>query len=266
MRTSNLLNAGTDAKVYLTIAGFQFTVPRTRLFNKYDAVRTENGFKYKFERNSTNTFKIVGVDVRQISHIIIEHDGREMLNSWHLQDIQITHSKSRRTWLFECNDWLSLEHGLGKTRIQLTPTRLLEKYTETDYEIVVVTGDKRMAGTDSNVFVTLFGPRNRSTHRLELKGGNNKDPFETGQTDVFKLTNINYVGPIEKVRVEHDNSGRAPGWFLERVVVTDLKDPKVKYFCPCSRWLSKDEDDGQISRDLVATNDLFSIQKSTDWF
>ena len=161
VRTSNLLNAGTDAKVYITICGYQFTVPRTRLFNRYDAIRTENGFKYKFERNSTNTFKIVGVDVRQISHIIVEHDGREMLNSWHLQDIQITHSKSHRTWLFECNDWLSLEHGLGKTRIQLTPTRLLEKYNETDYEVVVVTGDKKMAGTDSNVFVTLFGPRNR---------------------------------------------------------------------------------------------------------
>ena len=74
------------------------------------------------------------------------------------------------------------------------------------------------------------------------------------------------MGPIEKLRIEHDNSGKNAGWFLERVVVTDLKDPKVKYFCPCSRWLAKDEDDGQISRDLVATNDLFSIQKGCFFF
>ena len=73
---------------------------------------------------------------------------------------------------------------------------------------------------------------------------------------------MNYVGPIQKVRIQHDNHGRAPGWFLERVVVTDLKDNKVKYFCPCNKWLAKDEDDGQISRDLLATTDLFNIQKS----
>ena len=185
-----------------------------------------------------------------------------MLISWYLQEIVVTHTKSHRSWLFECNDWLSTDHGLGKTRIQLTPTRLLERYTETDYEIVVVTGDKKLAGTDSNVFITLFGPRNKSTAKLELVNSNNRDKFEKGRTDIFKLTNLPYVGPIQKVRIEHDNSGKAPGWYLERIVVTDLKDPKVKYYCPCAKWLAKDEDDGQISRDLIATNDLFSIQKS----
>lgn len=45
---------------------------RKHLFNKYDAIVTENGLKYRFERNSTNVFKLVGVDVGQISHIIIE--------------------------------------------------------------------------------------------------------------------------------------------------------------------------------------------------
>jgi hypothetical protein len=48
---------------------------------------------------------------------------------------------------------------------------------------------------------------------------------------------------------------------LERVVITDLKDPNVNYFCPCSKWLDKNEDDGQISRDLIATDDLFSVRK-----
>ncbi len=133
----------------------------------------------------------------------------------------------------------------------------------TDYEVVVVTGDKKMAGTDANVFVTLFGPRGKSSNRLELaKSETHGNMFEAGRTDVFKLVGVDYMGPIRKVRVEHDDSGRAPGWFLERVVVTDLKDPSVKYFCPCSRWLARSEDDGQISRDLLATNDLFSIQKS----
>jgi hypothetical protein len=51
--------------------------------------------------------------------------------------------------------------------------------------------------------------------------------------------------------------------FLERLVVTDLKQPRVKYFVPCSRWLAKDEDDGLICRDLPATDDHMSIHKRT---
>ena len=53
---------------------------------------------------------------------------------------------------------------------------------------------------------------------------------------------------------------------MERIVVTDLKDPKVNYFCPCSRWLDKNEDDGLISRDLVSTDDLLSIRKGAILF
>ena len=73
------------------------------------------------------------------------------MSSWYLENIVITNTKTHRSWLFECNDWLSLEHGLGKIKVQLTPTRELEKYTQTDYEIVTVTGDKLGAGTDANV-------------------------------------------------------------------------------------------------------------------
>ncbi len=60
-----------------------------------------------------------------------------------------------------------------------------------------------------NRFVTLFGPRNKSTNKMELKNSE-KNPFERGKTDVFKV-NASYVGPIEKIRIEHDNSGKAPG-------------------------------------------------------
>jgi hypothetical protein len=34
-------------------------------------------------------------------------------------------------------------------------------------------------------------------------------------------------------------------------VVTDLFDPKTKYFATCNKWLAKDEGDGQTCRDLV---------------
>lgn len=54
-----------------------------------------------------------------------------------------------------------------------------------------------------NRYITLFGTRNKYTQKLPLKNPN-KNLFERGQSDVFKF-NTNYVGPIQKVRIEHDN-------------------------------------------------------------
>ncbi len=90
----------------------------------------------------------------QIFYFIIfykKHDGTDIHSSWFLQDVLITNTKTHRSWLFECNDWLSRDHGLYKTRVTLVPTRELEKYAETEYKIVTITGDKPDASTDANV-------------------------------------------------------------------------------------------------------------------
>lgn len=49
----------------------------------------------------------------------------------------------------------------------------------------------------------------------------------------------------------HDNSGPAPGWFLDKVVIDDTMMSCV-YTFPCERWFAKDEDDGRLTRELVA--------------
>jgi hypothetical protein len=59
--------------------------------------------------------------------------------------------KTQRTWLFECNDWLSLHHGIGSNAVQLSVARELAKYAQTEYEVVTVTGDRKNAATDANV-------------------------------------------------------------------------------------------------------------------
>lgn len=91
---------------------------------------------------------------------------------------------------------------------------------------------------------------------------------------------MNYVGPIRKIRIEHDNTGKSPGCklnlfylcfvflillfikgFLERVVIVDLKDPNVNFYCLCSKWLDKNKEDGLICRDLIASDDPLAIKK-----
>ena len=59
------------------------------------------------------------------------------------------------------------------------------------------------------------------------------------------------VGTLKRIRIGHDNKGGSSGWYLDRVQVEDTAEERVYQF-PCQRWLADDEDDGAISRDLIA--------------
>ena len=52
------------------------------------------------------------------------------------------------------------------------------------YDVEVHTGTVRGAGTDANVFITLFGDKG-DTPKLKLDGPGNL--FESGQVDRFKI-------------------------------------------------------------------------------
>jgi hypothetical protein len=56
---------------------------------------------------------------------------------------------------------------------------------------------------------------------------------------------------LKKIRVGHDNSGFTPGWFLEKIIITEETSKREWYFL-CGKWLAKDEDDGQIEREIAA--------------
>ena len=80
--------------------------------------------------------------------------------------------------------------------------------------MVTVTGETKGAGTNANVFMTLYG-KTGSTLKIQLKN-NSKNLFSKGNSDVFKFKS-SCVGPMTKLRIEHDNTGFGPGWYLERV-------------------------------------------------
>ena len=118
------------------------------------------------------------------------------------------------------------------------------------YKIHVVTSDLKMAGTDANVHIQLYGAHS-STDKLPLmKSLTNKKPFEAGQTDLFEIKCDN-VGYLKKVRIGHDAKGLGSGWHLKQVTVESAKD-RTSWLCECNRWLDTFEDDGRIERDLPA--------------
>ena len=56
--------------------------------------------------------------------------------------------------------------------------------------------------------------------KLKLKN-NDVDVFKRAKTDIFNV-HSNYVGPIERVTIEHDNSGKSPGCKLNNLNRTCL--------------------------------------------
>jgi len=67
-----------------------------------------------------------------------------------------------------------------------------------EYEVVTVTGDARGAGTNANVFITLFG-KTGQTPKLQLKNSSSGEPFNRKQSDIF-LLKTKCVGPLKKIR------------------------------------------------------------------
>lgn len=63
------------------------------------------------------------------------------------------------------------------------------------------------------------------------------------------------------LRIEHDNTGLNASWYLDRVIVTDMKRPHLRYYFNCNNWLSKVEGDRQWCRDLLASFDPMDMPR-----
>ena len=63
-------------------------------------------------------------------------------------------------------------------------------------------------------------------------------------------------------RIEHDNTGLNAGCVLDRVIVTDMNSPHLRFYFPCNNWLSKEDGDGQYVRDLIGSLNPMDVPKS----
>lgn len=121
-----------------------------------------------------------------------------------------------------------------------------------EYSFKIVTGDVKNAGTDAKVYACVFG-ENGDTGNLVFP--TNKEYFEKGRTDVFKIKGKD-VGAIKKLRIGHDGTGVGAGWFLASITINTARG---EWTFPCNRWLDKSQDDGQIVRELLATSALGKV-------
>lgn len=112
------------------------------------------------------------------------------------------------------------------------------------YEVTVYTG--RMGrSTTSNISMILYGELSES-HPVTLID-KERPVFESGSVDSFFVTVPQALGPLNYIRIWHDNSGSWPAWYLNQVIIRDI-DTDERFVFLCYRWFACDEDDGQVER------------------
>uniref|UniRef100_H2LK33 Lipoxygenase homology PLAT domains 1 n=1 Tax=Oryzias latipes TaxID=8090 RepID=H2LK33_ORYLA len=263
--TGTTWGAGTDANVYINVYGESGDTGERWL-------RKSNHLN-KFEKGQDtleifqDIFDITAVDLGVLKKLRIRHDNSLASAGWFLDRVEIVDNKDDTTYFFPCKRWLAVDEDDGQLARELVPVDeafmrkgdeddeedseatlgLEQKAMSTTYTVRIKTGDKKYAGTDANVFMTLYGTKD-DTGIITMKASKtHKNKFERGMIDEFTVEAVD-IGPLKKLRIGHDNCGSA-GWFLDWVEI-DAQSLGQKLRFPCGRWLDKGEDDGAIVRDL----------------
>nr|XP_019938128.1 PREDICTED: lipoxygenase homology domain-containing protein 1 isoform X2 [Paralichthys olivaceus] len=254
--TGDVQNAGTDTQIFMSVFGANGSTEEMLLQKNED----------RFERGQDDTFNMEIDDIAPLKKMRLRIDGSGSRPDWFVDKVIMRNLTTEEVSVFTYEDWLSRTHGPKRTMIcEMGAVVDEEMMVElTTYTIQVKTSDVAGAGTDANVWVIIFG-ENGDTGTLALKECNKSNKFERKQMDTFRFSEILSLGELSKVRVWHDNAGPAPGWHLEYIDVKDEIMDKTFRF-PCDRWLAKNDDDGQIMRELAcANNDYLDLNEKTKY-
>ena len=143
--------------------------------------------------------------------------------------------------------WARREDRSDLTKIGATPLQDNDPIDRYLYEIVVFTGDKDGAATDSKVHFILSGDDDETEVRTF------SDPqrkiFRRGAMDTFVMAAPRRLGKLNYCRIWHDNSGEGKfrSWFLSFIVVRDVQTGE-KFEFICNKWLAVEKDDGSTDR------------------
>ncbi|XP_061881566.1 lipoxygenase homology domain-containing protein 1-like isoform X1 [Entelurus aequoreus] len=254
--TGDTQYAGTDTNIFLTVYGANGGTEEMLLAKNED----------RFERDQEDTFNLEVDDIAPLKKIRVRIDGSGSRPDWFLDRILMRNLNTEEVYMFTYENWLSKTKGPSRTeKCELAAVVDEEEMVEkTTYIIQVQTSDITGAGTDANVCLMVFGEFG-DTGMLKLKESANRNKFERKMKDVFRYPDMLSLGELSKVRVWHDNKGPAPGWHLDYIDIKDETMDQIFRF-PCDRWLAKNEDDGQIIRELAcANNDSVDLSDKTKY-
>ncbi|XP_060241908.1 oxygen-regulated protein 1 [Meriones unguiculatus] len=252
--TSDFPNAGTSSQIYIVLYGQCRSSVPIYLYGK-DGTRFQNGHE--------DIFILTIGDIGMPFKIRVGHTNSGCSPSWHCKGIKLQNMNSGEKFYIPVQRWLAQEREDGEICREfpiLNKGQLVLPVTK--YEVYITTGDLWNAGTEANVYLSIYG-RKGDTGSRKLFRSKSSLKFLRGQTDTFFLEAVN-LGDLCKIVIGHDGLSPGNGWFLEDVVV---RDPTTnhEYAFFCHRWLDKGEDDGKIVREIYARNNtIFSVRKKLE--
>ncbi|CAF0770234.1 unnamed protein product [Adineta steineri] len=134
-------------------------------------------------------------------------------------------------------------------KLGVTPLADNNKSDHYYYQILVFTGQRTNAGTDSKVYFVLSG-NNDQTH-IRLFSDPHRKLFQRGGINSFIIAVPKSLGLLNYIRIWHDNTGEgsSASWFLKYIIVRDLQTLDKSYFIS-QQWFAVEKDDGRIERIL----------------
>ncbi|CAF1181508.1 unnamed protein product [Adineta steineri] len=134
-------------------------------------------------------------------------------------------------------------------KLGVTPLADNNKSDHYYYQILVFTGQRTNAGTDSKVYFVLSGDTDQT--QIRLFSDPHRKIFQRGGIDSFIIAVPKSLGLLDYIRIWHDNSGvgSSASWYLKYIIVRDLQSMDKFYFI-CQQWLGVEKDDGRIERTL----------------
>ncbi|XP_027494714.1 lipoxygenase homology domain-containing protein 1-like [Corapipo altera] len=166
--------------------------------------------------------------------------------------VQLLNLSSGEQFSFPAHRWLAQDRVDGEIPVELPVLQQGQPILPvTVYEVHVTTGDLWNAGTEADVYISIYGERGDTGSRQLLRSQKSKK-FLKGQTDIFAVEAV-HLGHLYKIVIGHNGLGSGNGWFLDKVVI---KDPitDLDYTFLCHRWLDQGQDDGNIARELAVTD------------
>ncbi|CAH8665325.1 unnamed protein product [Schistosoma rodhaini] len=132
-------------------------------------------------------------------------------------------------------------------------TRMINQ-TEIIYEIFICNGRKHSSGTTStaNAWIKIHGHFG-STQVIKIPHGHN----------LIEIKNRN-LGLLSTLQIGHDNTGSAPKWFIEFIIVHNRVTNHF-YLFPCYHWFGLGVEDDALERILIgeqiriASNDPYLL-------
>uniref|UniRef100_A0A8C3TZX6 Oxygen-regulated protein 1 n=1 Tax=Catharus ustulatus TaxID=91951 RepID=A0A8C3TZX6_CATUS len=241
--TSDVPSAGTSSKVYITFYGDRGCSGPIFL----------DGEKGKlFQRGNEDIFTINTRNIGHLYKVRIGHTNAGNSPAWHCKEVQLLNLFSGEQFSFPVHRWLAKDQVDGEISVELPVLQQGQPILPvTVYKVHVTTGDLWNAGTEADVYISVYGERGDTGSRQLLRSQKSKK-FLKGQTDIFAVEAV-HLGCLYKIVIGHNGLGSGNGWFLDKVVI---KDPvtDLDYTFLCHRWLDQGQDDGNITRELPVTD------------